>query len=104
MYTVDNNALQNQILPCKITNIMSPLIITESCVYKKLTELKINKSPGPDLLHPRILQELKDSITPFSVLQGSRKPVVGLDTTKYNTFTNSNVFNYSLKNWRKKPS
>ena len=65
MYSVDNNALQNHIPPCKIINIMSPLIITESCVYKKLTELKINKSPGPDLLHPRILQELKDSITPF---------------------------------------
>ena len=37
---------------------LSSINIHEQLVLKKLKELKINKSPGPDDLHPRLLFEL----------------------------------------------
>ncbi|MEI6584104.1 MAG: SusC/RagA family TonB-linked outer membrane protein [Chitinophagia bacterium] len=43
-------------------------------------------------------RQYNDSISPYSILQGGRKPVVGLDTTITKTITNSNVFQYSVKN------
>ena len=38
---------------------MLPLIFTTEDVTKKLDELKTNKSPGPDNIHPRVLHELR---------------------------------------------
>ena len=35
---------------------------TEDTVKKKLKQLKPNKSPGPDNIHPRILKELSDAL------------------------------------------
>ena len=43
-------------------------------------------------------RQYNDSISPYSILQGGRKPVVGLDTTITKTLTNSNVIQYSVKN------
>ena len=37
---------------------MGTLVIDEEKVKKRLHELNISKSPGPDGLHPRILHEL----------------------------------------------
>jgi len=37
---------------------MPKLVITDEKVYSKLCKLSIDKSPGPDLIHPRILKEL----------------------------------------------
>jgi len=36
--------------------------ITEDDISKKLIQLKIDKSPGPDLIHPRVLYETRDVI------------------------------------------
>ena len=36
--------------------------VTENMVLKFLQTLKIDKSPGPDSLHPRLLKELSESI------------------------------------------
>jgi hypothetical protein len=36
--------------------------ITESEILKKLKNLKVNKAPGPDHCHPRILKEIADAI------------------------------------------
>ena len=41
---------------------MSKLIITDSDILNKLTGLNINKSPGPELVHPHILFELRTVI------------------------------------------
>jgi TonB-linked SusC/RagA family outer membrane protein len=43
-----------------------------------------------------------DSITPYSIIQGGRKPIAGLDTTTRTTLTNSNVLTYSVKNFKGK--
>ena len=45
-----------------------------------------------------------DSITSFSTNQGSGKPIVRLDTVFRETFNNSNVLTYSVKNYKKKHS
>ena len=48
---------------------LNDIIITPELVKKKLDNLKINKSPGPDLLHPRLLKELSDVLSyPLSII------------------------------------
>jgi len=34
--------------------------VTEDDISKKLIRLEIDKSPGPDLIHPRVLYETRD--------------------------------------------
>lgn len=46
-------------------------------------------------------RQFSDSITPYSILQGGKKPLISLDTINRRTITNSNVFTYSLKNLNK---
>ena len=36
--------------------ILENIDLTEDMVLKKLKKLKINKSPGPDAIHPRVIQ------------------------------------------------
>ena len=42
---------------------ISNIDITENMVKEKLKAIKVNKSPGPDNIHPRALHEIKDSIS-----------------------------------------
>ena len=44
-------------------NPISSLEISEENILKMLNTLKIDKSPGPDELHPRVLEEISSSIT-----------------------------------------
>ena len=44
-------------------NPISSLEISEENILKMLNTLKIDKSPGPDELHPRVLKEISSSIT-----------------------------------------
>jgi len=43
-------------------------------------------------------RQFSDSTTPYSIISGAAKPIAGLDTVTRQTFTNSNVFTYSLNN------
>ena len=43
--------------------ILENIDLTEDMVLKKLKKLKVNKSPGPDAIHPRVIQEIAESIT-----------------------------------------
>ncbi|WP_165917233.1 SusC/RagA family TonB-linked outer membrane protein [Flaviaesturariibacter aridisoli] len=47
-------------------------------------------------------RQFSDSLSNLSIIQGSRKPVAGLDTTYRTTMTNSNVLIYTLKGLKKK--
>ena len=48
---------------------LSNLQVTDDMINKKLLKLKVNKSPGPDKIHPRVLHEVADSIlTPLRVI------------------------------------
>jgi TonB-linked SusC/RagA family outer membrane protein len=49
-------------------------------------------------------RKFSDSITPYSVLQGSKKPIMSKDTLQGTTVTNSNVLSYNLSNFRDKHS
>ena len=39
-----------------------PIIITEDDVLKRLNKLNVNKSVGPDLIHPRVIYEIRHEI------------------------------------------
>lgn len=58
---------------------------TASYDYNKLVDLQYN-----------------DSLTPYSIIQGGRKPIAGLDTAMRTTYTNSNVLSYSVKGFKNK--
>jgi len=49
-------------------------------------------------------RQFSDSITPYSVISGSRKPIAQLDTTTKKTLTNSNVLTYSVTNYKNRHS
>ena len=40
------------------------VIFSSEAIFKKLNNLNVNKSPGPDSINSRILVELADSIAP----------------------------------------
>ena len=49
--------------------ILSNLNVTEETIMKKLKKIKINKSPGPDSIHPRVLREISNEIcTPLKII------------------------------------
>ncbi|HEX8808198.1 MAG TPA: hypothetical protein VF760_04300 [Xanthobacteraceae bacterium] len=48
---------------------LDTFVITEELVFKKLSELNVNKCCGPDDLHPKLLYELKSEIAkPLAIL------------------------------------
>ena len=51
LYRIDNNSMRSY-----------DFVITQEDICTKLAKLKIDKSPGPDQLHPRILYETHDVI------------------------------------------
>ena len=48
---------------------MPKLLITETMIAKKLGELYINKSCGPDQMHPHLLKEMANELSvPLSII------------------------------------
>ncbi len=75
------------------TNFTGQYNITKRLVFKTVL--------GYDKNH-LIDRQFSDSITPYSVIQGSRKPVVALDTTQRETYTNTNTLTYTIDNYKNK--
>jgi hypothetical protein len=62
-----------QMTPIEIQNELKDLFINKDMVLKLLQNLKIDKSPGPDSLHPRLLFEIKESIAePLRIIFSDR--------------------------------
>ena len=47
-------------------------------------------------------RQFSDSLTPYALLQGGKKPIVELDTTNTTTLTNSNVLTYAVTGYKHK--
>jgi len=60
IFTIENNLNFTELPTILPPNSMPEVTFTEVEVHKQLSSLKIDKSPGPDLLHPRVLYELRD--------------------------------------------
>ena len=64
VYTRNDEDKYEVLTQIKSINNMEELIISENNIKIKLSQLKINKSPGPDSIHPRVLKETRNEITP----------------------------------------
>jgi TonB-dependent starch-binding outer membrane protein SusC len=97
-------------------NLYNPITLANSEYRKKSTEvfnvtgnlninitknLSFRSTVGYDH-NKRIDRQFSDSLTPYSAIQGGRKPIVGLDTITAKTLTNSNVLTYSVANYKNK--
>ena len=56
-------------IPVEIQYELTDLVVNKDMVLKLIQNLKTDKSPGPDSLHPRLLFEIKESIAePLSII------------------------------------
>jgi hypothetical protein len=62
VFSHEPDSVFEEIPMAKLDHEMPVLVITDDVVLFKLSKLKTDKSPGPDLLHPRILQESKSEL------------------------------------------
>lgn len=91
-------------------NLVNPIELTDQEYRKKSTEIKnVTASLSYSILKNLsftstfgyndnfvVDRKFSDSITPYSVLQGSKKPIMSKDTIQGTTITNSNVLSFNL--------
>lgn len=97
-------------------NLVNPILLANAEYRKKSTDvfnttaaltytiaknLSFKSTFGYDY-NKLIDRQFSDSITPYSVIQGSRKPIAQLDSLTRKTITNSNVLTYSVNRFRGK--
>lgn len=70
--------------------------ITASLSYTITKNLSFKSTVGYDY-NKLADRQFFDSLTPYSIIQGAKRPIAGLDTTTKTTLTNSNVLTYSVK-------
>ena len=58
----DNIPVAEQIFSGSESECLSEIFINEDIVFKKLCEINVNKSPGSDDLHPKLLFELRHQL------------------------------------------
>lgn len=74
---------------------------TAAVTYNITRNISFKSTFGYDMAD-NVDRQFSDSITPFSVIQGGRKPIVLLDTTKRRTLTNTNVLTYNVTGYKGK--
>lgn len=97
-------------------NLINPISLTEQEYRKKTTDvfnvtaaitynitknLTFKSTFGYDK-NDFVDRQFSDSITPYSVISGSKKPIAQLDTVNRKTITNSNVLTYSISKYKGK--
>ncbi|MFM2203368.1 MAG: hypothetical protein RLZZ605_332, partial [Bacteroidota bacterium] len=75
--------------------------IALSVTYNIAKNLTFKSTVGVDQFK-LVDRQFSDSITPYSMISGSRKPIAQLDTAIRNTITNSNVLTYSVNKYKGK--
>ncbi|HEX6193628.1 MAG TPA: TonB-dependent receptor [Chitinophagaceae bacterium] len=97
-------------------NLINPILLANSEYRKKSTQAyMVNATLSVNIIknltfkstfgydnNEYVDRQFSDSITPYSIINGAAKPVVGLDTVVRKTITNSNVLTYSIKDFKKK--
>ncbi|NCI47374.1 SusC/RagA family TonB-linked outer membrane protein [Sediminibacterium soli] len=73
--------------------------ISPSLTYTITRNLTFKSTFGYDY-NNLIDRQFSDSITPYAVIQGGRKPIVQLDSVTRKTITNSNVLTYSVSKFK----
>ena len=97
-------------------NLINPILLAEQEYRKKTTDvfnvtaaltynitknLTFKSTFGYDK-NDFVDRQFSDSITPYSVISGSKKPIAQLDTVNKKTITNSNVLTYSVSKYKGK--
>jgi TonB-linked SusC/RagA family outer membrane protein len=75
--------------------------VTAALQYNIVKNLSFKSTFGYDI-NNMVDRQFSDSITPYSTIQGSKKPIAQLDTVNKRTITNSNVFTYSISKFKNK--
>lgn len=75
--------------------------IALSVTYNIAKNLTFKSTVGVDQFK-LVDRQFSDSITPYSMISGSRKPIAQLDTAIRKTITNSNVLTYSINKYKGK--
>ena len=75
--------------------------IAFSVTYNIAKNLTFKSTVGVDQFK-LVDRQFSDSITPYSMISGSRKPIAQLDTAIRKTITNSNVLTYSINKFKGK--
>ena len=91
-------SLANQEYRKKTTNAYN---VTAFLSYTITKNFSFKSTAGYDYNKLTDLQ-FSDSLTPYSIISGGRKPIAGLDTAIRKVFTNSNVLTYSVKGFKNK--
>jgi len=68
VFTVENVGNMPAIAPFNIEAPLYDVVISKEQFLKKLLALKVSKSPGADLLHPRLLKEVAHEIAALLIL------------------------------------
>lgn len=74
---------------------------TASIVYNITKNLSFKSTFGHDW-NNLIDKQFSDSITPYSIISGSKKPIAQMDTVTKSIITNSNVLTYSISKFKGK--
>ncbi len=82
------------------SKVTSTFNITASVSYKLLKNLTLKTTFSFDNNYLKD-QQFSDTLTPYSIISGSRKPIAQMDSTRKKTTTNSNTILYSVKGWKK---
>lgn len=97
-------------------NLINPILLSDAEYRKKTTDvfnvtaaltynitknLTFKSTFGYDK-NDFIDRQFSDSITPYSIISGSQKPIAQLDTVNRKTITNSNVLTYSISKYKGK--
>ena len=67
VFTWESDEEFNELPPPRCSVFPCDEVSFNEIIFDKLKNLKVNKSPGPDMLHPRILYEVRHQIVTLCV-------------------------------------